>query len=81
MKNAEVLFLRIQSSNAEYAKEPHLDILLVCVEEVHGMSDLIELKLVTEGESESLHRLQVEAFMPLYEKYQDDDTRKKILRM
>ncbi len=45
-----------------------------CVKEVHGMSDLIELKLVTEGESESLHRLQVEAFMPLYEKYQDDDT-------
>ena len=45
-----------------------------CVEEVHGMSDLIELKLVTEGEAESLHRLQVEAFMPLYEKYQDDDT-------
>ena len=38
------------------------------------MSDLIELKLVTEGKSESLHRLQVEAFMPLYEKYQDDDT-------
>ena len=74
MKNAEVLFLRIQSSNAEYAKEHHLDILLVCVEEVHGMSDLIELKLVTEGEAESLHRLQVEAFMPLYEKYQDDDT-------
>ena len=37
------------------------------------MSDLIELKLVTEGEAESLHRLQVEAFMPLYEKYQDDD--------
>ena len=45
-----------------------------CVEEVHGMSDLIELKLVTEGEAECLHRLQVEAFMPLYEKYQDDDT-------
>ena len=38
------------------------------------MNDLIELKLVTEGESESLHILQVEAFMPLYEKYQDDDT-------
>ena len=38
------------------------------------MSDLIELKLVTEGEAESLHRLQVEAFMPLYEKNQDDDT-------
>ena len=39
------------------------------------MSDLIELKLVTEGEAECLHRLQVEAFVPLYEKYQDDDTR------
>ena len=38
------------------------------------MSDLIELKLVTEDEAECLHRLQVEAFMPLYEKYQDDDT-------
>ena len=38
------------------------------------MSDLIELKLVTEVEAECLHRLQVEAFMPLYEKYQDDDT-------
>ena len=24
--------------------------------------------------TECLHRLQVEAFMPLYEKYQDDDT-------
>lgn len=45
-----------------------------CVEEVHGMGDLIELKLVTEDEAECLHRLQVEAFMPLYEKYQDDDT-------
>ena len=45
-----------------------------CVEDVHGMSDLIELKLVTEWEAECLHRLQVEAFMPLYEKYQDDDT-------
>ena len=32
------------------------------------MSDLIELKLVTEEEAECLHRLQVEAFMPLYEK-------------
>lgn len=38
------------------------------------MSELIELKLVTEGEAECLYRLQVEAFMPLYEKYQDDDT-------
>jgi hypothetical protein len=46
------------------------------VKEVHGMNDLIKLKLVTEDEAECLHRLQVEAFMPLYEKYQDDDTRK-----
>ena len=38
------------------------------------MNDSIELKLVTEDEAECLHRLQVEAFMPLYEKYQDDDT-------
>lgn len=38
------------------------------------MSELIELKLVTEEEAECLHRLQVEAFMPLYEKYQDDET-------
>lgn len=38
------------------------------------MNDLIELKLVTEDEAECLHRLQVEAFMPLYEKYHDDDT-------
>ncbi len=38
------------------------------------MRDLIELKLATEEEAESLHRLQVEAFMPLYEKYRDDDT-------
>ena len=26
---------QIQSSNAEYAKEPHLDILLVCVDKEH----------------------------------------------
>lgn len=38
------------------------------------MSDFIELKLVTEGEAECLHRLQAESFMPSYEKYQDDDT-------
>ena len=38
------------------------------------MNDSIELKLVTEDEAECLHRLQAEAFMPLYEKYQDDDT-------
>lgn len=38
------------------------------------MSDLIEVKLVTEAEAECLHRLQIEAFMPLYEKYQDDES-------
>lgn len=38
-----------------------------CVKEVYGMNDSIELKLVTEDEAECLHRLQVEAFMPLYE--------------
>lgn len=38
------------------------------------MSDVIELRLVTAEEAECLHRLQVEAFMPLYEKYQDDET-------
>lgn len=47
---------------------------IFCVKEVYGMNDSIELKLVTEDEAECLHRLQVEAFMPLYEKYQDDDT-------
>lgn len=38
------------------------------------MSDLIELKLATVEEAEELHGLQVKAFLPLYEKYQDDDT-------
>ena len=33
-------------------------------------NELIKLKLVTEDEAECLHRLQVEAFVPLYEKYQ-----------
>jgi len=36
--------------------------------------DTIRLILATENEAEFLHRLQVEAFMPLYEKYQDDET-------
>lgn len=38
------------------------------------MSDLIELKLITREAAECLHKLQIEAFMPLYEKYQDDAT-------
>ena len=36
------------------------------------MKDLIELKLITREDAECLHKLQIEAFMPLYEKYQDD---------
>ena len=38
------------------------------------MNDLIELKLITREDAECLHKLQIEAFMPLYEKYQDDTT-------
>ncbi len=38
------------------------------------MKDFIELKLATTEEAEELHSLQVRAFLPLYEKYQDDDT-------
>lgn len=36
--------------------------------------DTIRLVLATEKDAELLHRLQVEAFMPLYEKYHDDET-------
>ena len=36
--------------------------------------DSIRLVLATEKDAELLHRLQVEAFMPLYEKYHDDET-------
>ena len=43
-------------------------------EEVQKMKDLIELKLITREDAECLYKLQVEAFMPLYEKYQDDVT-------
>ena len=38
------------------------------------MSDFIELKLATVNEAEELHSLQVKAFLPLFEKYQDEDT-------
>ncbi len=38
------------------------------------MGNKIELKLATKKTAECLHRMQVEAFMPLYEKYQDDNT-------
>ena len=38
------------------------------------MSNVIELQLVTKDEAECLHRLQVKAFMTLYEKYQDEET-------
>ena len=33
----------------------------------------IELKLATTEDAQLLHKLQVEAFLPLYEKYHDDD--------
>ena len=36
--------------------------------------DKIRLILATEKDAELLHGLQVEAFLPLYEKYQDDET-------
>jgi len=36
--------------------------------------DAIQLILATEKDAELLHKLQVEAFMPLYEKYHDDET-------
>ncbi len=38
------------------------------------MDDSIKLKLAEEKDAECMHGLQVEAFMPLYEKYKDDDT-------
>lgn len=38
------------------------------------MNDLIELKLITRKDAECLHKLQIEAFMPLYEKYHNDAT-------
>ena len=36
--------------------------------------DTIRLILATEKDAELLHKLQVEAFMPLYERYHDDET-------
>lgn len=38
------------------------------------MSDLIQLKLATVKDAEELHDLQVKAFLPLYEKYGDEET-------
>lgn len=49
-------------------------IFYVCKKEVQKMNDLIELKMITREDAECLHKLQIEAFMPLYEKYQDDAT-------
>lgn len=49
-------------------------IFYVYKKEVQKMNDLIELKLITREDAECLHKLQIEAFMPLYEKYQDDAT-------
>ena len=49
-------------------------IFYVYKKEVQKMNDLIELKLITRKDAECLHKLQIEAFMPLYEKYHDDAT-------
>ncbi len=38
------------------------------------MSDVVELKLATKEDALILHELQIEAFIPLYEKYHDDET-------
>ena len=35
--------------------------------EEQKMNDLIELKLITREDAECMHKLQIEAFMPLYE--------------
>ncbi len=37
------------------------------------MNNKIELKLARPEDAQLLHKLQVEAFLPLYEKYHDDD--------
>lgn len=49
-------------------------IFYVYKKEVQKMNDLIELKLITRKDAECLHKLQIEAFMPLYEKYHNDAT-------
>ncbi len=38
------------------------------------MSDVVKLKLATKEDALILHELQIEAFIPLYEKYHDDET-------
>lgn len=38
------------------------------------MQEKMELVRATSQDIKLLHRLQIEAFMPLYEKYQDDET-------
>lgn len=40
-------------------------IFYVYKKEVQKMNDLIELKLITREDAECLHKLQIEAFMPL----------------
>ena len=42
-------------------------IFYVYKKEVQKMNDLIELKLITREDAECMHKLQIEAFMPLYE--------------
>ena len=38
------------------------------------MREAVELVLATEKDAELLHQMKYEAFLPLYEKYHDDET-------
>lgn len=55
-------------------KQEMIDFFYVYKKEVQKMNDLIEMKLIKREDAECLHKLQIEAFMPLYKKYQDDAT-------
>lgn len=67
-----ILYLKLELSH--WTLNVWCDFCYVNKKKVQKMSDLIELKQVTREDAEILHKLQIEAFMPLYEKYQDDDT-------
>lgn len=38
------------------------------------MREAVELVMATEKDAELLHQMKYEAFLPLYEKYHDDET-------
>lgn len=54
--------------------EDEMTIPLIIIEEKGGMKESVDLTLATEKDAELLHKLQTEAFMPLYEKYHDNET-------